>query len=60
MRVAKISYLRFSRKVSILQHMLLHNSYINVATADRLVKLEGSYGIPEVQKRETKSFKTLN
>ena len=32
-RHAKISFWRFSQKVSILEYMLLHNSYINVAIA---------------------------
>ena len=29
----KIGFLRFSQKPSILEHMLLHNAYINVAIA---------------------------
>ena len=33
-RAFKISFLRFSRKVSILVHMLLHNININVAIAN--------------------------
>ena len=32
-RTVKIGFSEFSRKVSILRHMLLHKSYINVAIA---------------------------
>ena len=32
-RIVKIGFSEFSRKVSLLRHMLLHKSYINVAFA---------------------------
>ena len=32
-RIVKIGFSEFSRKVSLLRHMLLHNSYINVTIA---------------------------
>ena len=32
-RIVKIGFSEFSRKVSLLRHMLLHKSYINVALA---------------------------
>ena len=43
-RTAKIfSFWRFSQKLSILEYMLLHNSYINVAIAHILVCLKRLY-----------------
>ena len=59
MRVAKISYLQFSRKVSILQHMLLHNSYINVAIANILPYRKSPYDLP-VPKYKNLDFPDLS
>ena len=41
----KNSFLRFSRKVTILDYMLLHNSYINVAIAVILLGRKSLYDL---------------
>ena len=43
----KISFSRFSRKLTVLDHMLLHNSYINVTIAHILVYRKCLYDLPE-------------
>ena len=40
-----MSFWRFSQKVSILEYMLLHNSYIKMAIADILVGRKSLYDL---------------
>ena len=45
LRVAKNGFLRFSRKLSTLDHMLLYSTYINMATAHILLYKTSLYDL---------------
>ena len=44
--IKKISFLRISQEISILEHMLLHKSYINMAIANILVYSKSLHDLP--------------
>ena len=56
-RDKKICFSRFSRKISILGHMLLHNSNINVTIANILVYQKSLYDLPGRKCKNVKKSK---